>query len=83
MTDVSNRFKPGVDRWALLLLAGLVWIGVGTLLVAVMVGTGIALRHSPLPKFYLAMLDIGIGTALILSRVRYLRLLVREVRGQR
>jgi len=149
MNEASQRFKPGVDRWALLLLAGLVWIGVGTmlvllarswlvletvpraaiasavgclaalaihhfgflrvvdknlsrilpmagkrcvfsfmtwksyLLVVVMVATGIALRHSPLPKFYLAMLYIGIGAALILSSVRYLRYLVRDVRDVR
>jgi hypothetical protein len=149
MSETSARFKPGVDRWALLLLAGLVWIGVGTMLVllarswlalettaraavsagigcaaalvihhfgflrvvdknldrilpmtgkrcvfsfmtwksyglvAVMVATGIALRHSPLPKFYLAMLYIGIGAALILSSVRYLRFVVRDLRGQR
>jgi hypothetical protein len=149
MVNGPDRFKPGVDRWALLLLAGLVWIGVGTMLVllarswlvletlqraaiasaigcsaalvihhfgflrvvdknlnrilpmegkrcvfsfmswksyglvAVMVTGGIALRHSPLPKLYLAMLYIGIGAALILSSVRYLRYLVRDLRGQR
>lgn len=33
--------------------------------------TGIALRHSPIPKSYLAVLYIGIGTALILSSLRY------------
>lgn len=149
MSESSERFKPGVDRWALLLLAGLVWIGVGTMLVllarswlaletmarasisagigcaaalvihhlgflrvvdknlgrilpltgkrcvfsfmtwksyglvALMVAMGIGLRHSPLPKFYLAMLYVGIGGALILSSVRYLRFVVRDLRGQR
>jgi hypothetical protein len=42
-------------------------------LVAVMITLGVLLRHSPIPKLYLAVLYIGIGTALILSSVRYLR----------
>jgi hypothetical protein len=42
-------------------------------LVAIMITMGILLRHSPIPKLYLAALYIGIGTALILSSVRYLR----------
>ena len=42
-------------------------------LVAVMITMGVLLRHSPIPKLYLAVLYIGIGTALILSSVRYLR----------
>jgi hypothetical protein len=42
-------------------------------MVAVMITLGVLLRHSPIPKLYLAVLYIGIGTALILSSVRYLR----------
>jgi hypothetical protein len=42
-------------------------------LVAVMITLGVLLRHSPIPKLYLAVLYIAIGTALILSSVRYLR----------
>ena len=43
------------------------------LLVVLMVAMGIGLRHSPIPKPYLAMVYIGIGLALILSSIRYLR----------
>jgi hypothetical protein len=137
-----QRFKPAVSRRTLLLLAGLVWIGVGAmllrfaaqwlregrpthlyvmvavgvfaalvihhfgflrivdknlgrilpmegkrcafsfmswksyLLVGLMTAMGIGLRHSPIPKPYLAMLYVGIGFALILSSVRYLRVLL-------
>ncbi len=41
------------------------------LLVAVMVGMGITIRHSPFPKTYLSILYTGIGLALILSSLRY------------
>jgi len=43
------------------------------LLVTVMVSVGILLRHSNIPKHYLSVLYIGIGTALILSSIRYFR----------
>jgi len=43
------------------------------LIVIVMIAMGIGLRHSPLPKTYLAVLYTGIGMALVLSSVRYLR----------
>lgn len=46
------------------------------ILVAVMIALGFFLRHSPLPKLYLAAVYIGIGTALILSSIRYLRYVV-------
>jgi len=149
MTRPADELKPGVERWALLLLAGLVWIAVGTmmlllargwlavlpapraalvagagfaaalvihhlgflrvvdknlsrilpmqgkrclfsfmswksyLMVAVMVAMGVALRHSPLPRPALAVLYLGIGAALILSSVRYLRHLLRDLRRAR
>jgi hypothetical protein len=43
------------------------------LIVLVMVSMGIALRHSELPKDYLSILYNGIGLALFLSGIRYLR----------
>ena len=50
------------------------------IIVAVMVAMGILLRKSPIPKPYLSMLYLGIGLALILSSVRYLRALLSEIR---
>jgi hypothetical protein len=49
------------------------------LIVFVMVTTGIALRHSSIPKQYLSMLYIGIGVALLLSSVRYFKVLYLEL----
>lgn len=43
------------------------------LIVLVMVSMGIALRHSSLSKLYLSILYNGIGLALFLSGIRYLR----------
>jgi len=43
------------------------------IIVAIMVAMGIMLRHSSIPKQYLSILYIGIGTALILSSVRYFK----------
>jgi hypothetical protein len=43
------------------------------LLVMVMAMMGLLLRHSPIPKLYLAVLYCAIGTALLLSGIRYLR----------
>ena len=40
-------------------------------LVAVMIALGITLRHSPIPKPYLAVLYIGIGGGLFLSSLLY------------
>ncbi len=44
--------------------------------VVVMIALGILLRHSPIPKPYLAVVYIGIGLALLLSSVRYLRIMI-------
>jgi len=52
------------------------------ILVGVMMATGILLRHSPIPKLYLAVLYAAIGTALILSSIRYLRYLVSAVKNK-
>lgn len=146
LKDTKEKFKPGVEKHVLLLIAGLMWIAVGSMLlgfsylwlrdagkiriiwmtgsgiaisllvhhfgflrvvdnnlgrilpmqgkrcvfsfmtwksyilVLVMVSTGILLRLSPIPRIYLSVLYIGIGAALILSSIRYLRFLIREIR---
>ena len=50
------------------------------IIVAVMIAMGTLLRHSPIPKPYLSILYIGMGLALILSSVRYLRALMSQIR---
>jgi hypothetical protein len=50
------------------------------LIIAVMILLGAVLRHSIIPKHYLAVLYIAIGLALMLSSVRYIRVFIREVR---
>lgn len=50
------------------------------ILVAVMISLGITLRHSSIPKQYLAIIYIGIGLALMLSSIRYFRVLIFELR---
>ncbi len=49
------------------------------LIIAIMVTMGIMLRHSSIPRQYLAILYLGIGLALALSGLRYLRICVREI----
>ena len=49
------------------------------LIIAVMITMGVVLRHSAIPKQYLAILYIGIGLALILSSVRYMRVFIRKL----
>lgn len=51
-------------------------------LVVVMIFLGSLLRHSTLPKIYLAILYLAIGTALILSSVRYLRYLIMVIKNK-
>lgn len=48
------------------------------LLVALMMGMGIALRHSALPRNILSVVYIGIGLALILSSIRYIRVFIKN-----
>ena len=48
------------------------------LIIVSMMGMGFVLRNSSLPKPYLAVLYIAIGSALILSSVRYLRVWLSE-----
>lgn len=145
--DDTNKFTPSVPKTFLLLLAGIVWEGVGLMLmilafswlakvdsllfyihsgagvlfallihhfgflkivdknltrilkmkgkkclfsffpkksymlIFIMISFGAILRHSMVPKKYLAILYIGIGLALILSSIRYLRFFYREVKN--
>jgi len=50
------------------------------IMVALMIAMGVMLRHSPIPKPYLSMLYTGIGLALVLSSIRYLRILLTQLR---
>ena len=50
------------------------------ILIIIMVTLGFLLRYSPIPKLYLGVLYFGIGTALILSSVRYLRYLIMTIK---
>jgi hypothetical protein len=52
------------------------------ILIGIMIVLGLLLRHSAIPKLYLAVLYTGIGTALILSSVRYLRYLILTIKGK-
>lgn len=47
------------------------------LLTVIMILMGSFLRHSAIPKIYLAVVYTGIGTALILSSFRYMRYAIR------
>lgn len=140
MMRTLNKLKPAVDKRALILIAGFIWIGSGIMLlcisyswlpqlkdtnylaiigmgfilsllihhfgflkivdknlkrilpfeekqcifsfiswknyvnIAVMAAMGIFVRHSSIPKMYLSIIYTGIGLALILSSIRYLRI---------
>ena len=50
------------------------------MIVAVMAAMGVLLRHSPVPKPYLSVLYTGVGLALLLSSIRYLRVLLGQIR---
>ncbi|MFH1983631.1 MAG: hypothetical protein ABIL58_17450 [Pseudomonadota bacterium] len=49
-------------------------------MVAVMIAMGVLLRHSSIPKSWLSVLYIGIGLSLVLSSIRYLRVLIGQLR---
>ncbi len=49
------------------------------MIIMVMVALGTLLRHSAIPHRYLAILYTGIGLALILSSVRYIRVFIHEI----
>ncbi|MBN2418639.1 MAG: hypothetical protein JXL81_04590 [Deltaproteobacteria bacterium] len=48
------------------------------LVIVVMIIIGAFLRHSMIPKYDLAIIYIGIGLALVLSSVRYIRVFYKE-----
>ena len=50
------------------------------LTIPIMITMGTILRHSAVPKQYLAILYTGIGLALVLSSVRYVRFFLKEFR---
>lgn len=50
------------------------------LIIIVMVFMGITLRHSTIPKHYLAVLYTGIGLALALSSIRYFKTLIQNIK---
>ena len=53
------------------------------LIIAVMAAMGAFLRHSPIPKQYLAVIYLAIGGALILSSFRYyVHLLNRRIHSR-
>ena len=45
-------------------------------IMVLMIGMGTALRHSAIPKHFLAMLYIAIGLSLMLSSLRYIRIFI-------
>lgn len=49
------------------------------LLIIIMVGMGMFLRHSSLPKPYLAVIYIGFGGAMLLSSLRYHRNFIKLI----
>ena len=49
-------------------------------IIAGMIAMGSILRHSAIPKKHLAMVYVGMGLALMLSSVRYMRAFLRESR---
>ncbi|UCF59927.1 MAG: hypothetical protein JSV37_09175 [Anaerolineaceae bacterium] len=51
-------------------------------LIAVMIALGITLRHSPIPKPYLAVLYIGIGLGLFLASLQYYFFLIKRRESQ-
>jgi hypothetical protein len=53
------------------------------IIVAIMVAMGALLRQSAIPKPYLSIIYIGIGLALLLSSIRYLRVLLSQTSGRR
>ena len=51
------------------------------LIIVIMIGMGMALRHSSLPKPYLAVIYTGFGGALLLSSIRYHRIFFKLIRN--
>jgi len=53
------------------------------LIIPIMIAMGATLRHSAIPKHYLAILYIGMGLALALSSGRYAKVFLREIRARK
>jgi hypothetical protein len=53
------------------------------MIIIVMVTMGTLLRHSAIPKHYLAVLYTGIGLALILSSFRYMQAFINEIKNNK
>jgi len=68
-----NRLMPLTEKKCL--FSFMTWRSY--IIVVIMVSMGIALRHSSLPKRYLSILYNGIGLALFLSGIRYLRFFLK------
>jgi len=67
-----NRLLPLTDKKCL--FSFMTWKSY--VIVLIMISIGIALRHSALPKRYLSILYNGLGLALFLSGIRYLKFFV-------
>ena len=70
------RILPMVDKKCL--FSFITWKSY--LLISGMIAMGTLLRHSPLPKPFLAVPYTAIGLALILSSLRYFRVFIKQVR---
>ncbi len=73
-----ERILPIVDKKCL--FSFITWKSY--IIIIVMVAMGTLLRHSTIPKKYLAVLYTAIGLALILSSFRYMRIFINEKRKQ-
>jgi len=72
------RILPMADKKCL--FAFITWRSY--LIIVLMVAMGTLLRHSALPKHYLAVVYIGMGLALMLSSLRYFRVFIGEVKNR-
>ena len=68
------RILPMTDRKCL--FSFITWKSY--VIISVMVAMGVLLRHSAIPKPYLAVMYIGMGLALVLSSFRYIRVFFTE-----
>lgn len=78
----SGIAKKNIDRICLLPEKGCIFAfqaWKSYLIIVVMITLGIILRHSPIPKHYLAIVYTTIGGALLLSSLRYYRKLWRLI----
>ena len=73
-----GRILPMVDKKCL--FSFITWKSY--MMIIVMIAMGTFLRHSSIPKPCLAILYTGIGLALILSSLRYIRVFISQIRKQ-